>query len=468
MKIKCYPDNPYYQLLICLIIKFQITNIDANGSSLFSEDAKAEINAIVSAIKCILNNQQNKKYEYFLHEILDSDFSSLKKLSADAVRKLTYFNTADVPECALQLVYENEDLFVEDPVKAFVEENSIYNVLKDTIPRYLYLLAESMSKDTTAVNELWKNQPLKPIHLAVISGKKNILESIIKDENINQADAHGDTPLHYSCYWNHPSLTAYLLAANADVSLKNIEGELPIHHACLTGSIGSLKLLLKKNNQLISYRANNGWFPLFYSLIYTSDRKHYINIIELLRPFQNTTNTFEDMESFLYFLQELKAEIENSPISGKDTICNYLGKYLSALTIIEGAPNNFFKSIKIFAAIHIILLAIFLMVFFSITNAPTINQYWRYFLIPISTILLSAVLSTVYFLSKHKQNREIALSDALHNIEHVKLTEGNLFFSKSNQAEQQIVPKEDIPDNFSVVIPMEDELITPLPAYNLR
>ena len=371
---------------------------------------------------------------------------------------MNYFNTTDIPESVLEFLYAYEELFMEDPVKAFVKENSIYDELKITTPRYLQLLAESISNDALTINNLWKNQSLKPIHLAVVSGRKEIVEALLNEENISQVDTYGNTLLHYSCYWNYPKISAYLIAHDTNIFLKNREGGLAIHHACLTGSMGCLRLWLEKDAGLKNMRANNDWPPLFYSLIYTNDKKQHLKLMELLLPFQSGKNKSEDIESLLYFLHVLKLKIEANQAFDKSGTCNQLDNYLFALSIYDDFTSTFFfNNYRKILTTYIALLLILGTIFGATYNVLNLNQNWIYIIIPAVIIVISAMLSTAFIFYKYIQDREVIATDILSKIEKPTFIKNNLLFSKCNEISEVSMVENDKLDTV-IKVPCEPRL----------
>ena len=49
--------------------------------------------------------------------------------------------------------------------------------------------------------------------------------------NINVANEHGNTPLHYACFWNHDNIAEELVNHGAGVGMCNKFGETPLDKA---------------------------------------------------------------------------------------------------------------------------------------------------------------------------------------------------------------------------------------------
>merc|ERR1719231_1030837 len=85
-----------------------------------------------------------------------------------------------------------------------------------------------------------------PIHLAASLGEYELLQILLsstKKYNLNQPDAHGNTPilLAASCEaetTNHIKTVMMLIERNAEISLSNNYGESILHLVCSNRSIG--------------------------------------------------------------------------------------------------------------------------------------------------------------------------------------------------------------------------------------
>ncbi len=102
---------------------------------------------------------------------------------------------------------------------------------------------------TTSTNTTASTSVAKPsidIHTAVISGNLEVVKQHIEaGTNINEKDAmSGSTPLISSATFNKPEITKALIAANADLSIKNNDGSTALHAAAFFGRIEIVQMLI--------------------------------------------------------------------------------------------------------------------------------------------------------------------------------------------------------------------------------
>lgn len=106
---------------------------------------------------------------------------------------------------------------------------------------YFEEAAKLFSKESM---EQLDNQGEAAIHLAAKQGHAGMLQTMIEkgvDVNLPKdvpAQA-GTTPLHEACTYGHADVVKLLIAAHADDTIKNLEGETPAHSALLKKRYGS-------------------------------------------------------------------------------------------------------------------------------------------------------------------------------------------------------------------------------------
>lgn len=85
-------------------------------------------------------------------------------------------------------------------------------------------------------------------HAAACLGSEFTLSDLLTMANaneINQQDAHGNTPLHWAASENHSGIVKLLLENGAEPNLQNFAGETPLFIAASRGSSDSCLFLLK-------------------------------------------------------------------------------------------------------------------------------------------------------------------------------------------------------------------------------
>jgi hypothetical protein len=100
-----------------------------------------------------------------------------------------------------------------------------------------------------------------PLHKAVFDGDVEAAKTLLKSNDVNQNDMHGNTPLHLAVILGHEDLVKLLLDSGAKVKEKNLSGWTPLDEALSYGNRDTTRLLLKKLREqfakdLISRRAD--------------------------------------------------------------------------------------------------------------------------------------------------------------------------------------------------------------------
>ena len=103
-------------------------------------------------------------------------------------------------------------------------------------------------KNTTTNTEIntSENKPKVDLHTAVLSGNLEMVKQHIKaGTDINQKEAmSSSTPLMSAITFNKPEIVEALIAANANLSLKNNDGSTALHIAAFFGRIEIVQMLI--------------------------------------------------------------------------------------------------------------------------------------------------------------------------------------------------------------------------------
>lgn len=79
---------------------------------------------------------------------------------------------------------------------------------------------------------------------------KKLLLELNKKFNINQVDEFGNTLLHYACRERKYNVINCLLDNNADVSIPNYDGRLPIHIVAIYGATREIGCMMRNTSQV--------------------------------------------------------------------------------------------------------------------------------------------------------------------------------------------------------------------------
>lgn len=128
-------------------------------------------------------------------------------------------------------------------------------------------------KNQTVVSELlkcgYRNVDAKnqdgqtAVHLAALHSNEDILKLLLNaNVNVNCMDSTGNTPLHYACRTKSASFVRTLIAAKANIQVRNINtGYVPLHDAARHGNIEAVKELIAAHAPHMP-RTESGEFPL--------------------------------------------------------------------------------------------------------------------------------------------------------------------------------------------------------------
>jgi integrin-linked kinase len=68
-----------------------------------------------------------------------------------------------------------------------------------------------------------------PLHLGAAHGHLDIVRVLLKNKaDINFVNEHGNTALHYACFWGYTGIAEELVSHGALVSVANKYGEIPL------------------------------------------------------------------------------------------------------------------------------------------------------------------------------------------------------------------------------------------------
>jgi tetratricopeptide (TPR) repeat protein len=104
---------------------------------------------------------------------------------------------------------------------------------------------------------------LTPLELAVLGGRKDVVESLIaKGADINAKNKYGDTPLITAVFNNKTEMAELLIAKGADINAKNPIGLTPLHLAAGGGLKEVAELLIAKGADINAKDQLLGLTPL--------------------------------------------------------------------------------------------------------------------------------------------------------------------------------------------------------------
>nr|MBP7636226.1 ankyrin repeat domain-containing protein [Candidatus Ozemobacteraceae bacterium] len=102
-----------------------------------------------------------------------------------------------------------------------------------------------------------------PIHTAAKKGDLAKIQGLVKakPELVSLKNPDGETPLHCACASGQKAVAEFLLANGADLKASDGEGMTPLHHAATATEPGVISLLLAKGAE-VDARDNEGVTPL--------------------------------------------------------------------------------------------------------------------------------------------------------------------------------------------------------------
>lgn len=109
-----------------------------------------------------------------------------------------------------------------------------------------------------------------PLHRATTQGMVKVVDTLLKHgANVNRRTPAKDTALHMAVAY--PEIVRKLLKCNPELDAVNYSGLTPLHRAVMERCVETVKLLVKKDSDLISIPDEDGYTPLHTSIA----DKHY-------------------------------------------------------------------------------------------------------------------------------------------------------------------------------------------------
>jgi ankyrin repeat protein len=122
----------------------------------------------------------------------------------------------------------------------------------------VYRLVKFYSESVPSI----ENKINTPLHQAVWTGKKDIVESeLAKKPDINAGNQDNWTPLHFAVLFDEKDIVELLLANKADVNARTITDLTPLHLAAFKGFKDVAELLLA-NKAEVNAKDKIGYTPL--------------------------------------------------------------------------------------------------------------------------------------------------------------------------------------------------------------
>ena len=115
---------------------------------------------------------------------------------------------------------------------------------------------------------LTTNDGLNCLHIAALNGHLNFCKILINKYNfdVNVAEKHGRTALHYSTQSGNYELVTYFADMGTDIQLKANNGKNCLHIAALMGDLNLCKMLINKHKFNVDMTDNDGWTALHCSV----------------------------------------------------------------------------------------------------------------------------------------------------------------------------------------------------------
>ncbi|MFZ2956244.1 MAG: ankyrin repeat domain-containing protein [Candidatus Ozemobacteraceae bacterium] len=143
-----------------------------------------------------------------------------------------------------------------------------------------------------------ENVPTQPIHEAVYSGRKELIDLLLqKGAGMEERDKSGRTPLHVAVYGGNPEVIRLCLERKADINATDSRGFTPLRMALEVGNATITALLLNDMNKASDTE------KIDHSLLAIADRAGRQDIVDIL--VQN--HFFDDFWKTVYDVKQVDA-----------------------------------------------------------------------------------------------------------------------------------------------------------------
>ena len=126
------------------------------------------------------------------------------------------------------------------------------------------------------------NDKRSAFHLAVESGREEVVKMLVDDYDINVKDRCGFAPLTLACRYGHYSIAVILLKKGADPNTVTSNQWTALHYACTNGYVDIVELLCRQYGANVHVVNNYGQTPLD-----AAQEKGHENIVKSLNEFIN-------------------------------------------------------------------------------------------------------------------------------------------------------------------------------------
>jgi ankyrin repeat protein len=150
----------------------------------------------------------------------------------------------------------------------------VHDVARDGDMQTVYRLVKYNTESVPST----KNKINTPLHQAVWTGKKDMVESeLAKKPDINAGNQDNWTPLHFAVLFDEKDIVELLLANKADIHARTNTGQTPLHLAAHKGLTDVAELLIA-NKAEVNAKDKIGYTPLRWATIL-----EHKDVAELLR-----------------------------------------------------------------------------------------------------------------------------------------------------------------------------------------
>lgn len=221
-------------------------------------------------IQFIINDNPNQLFEYLVYTKRKIDKSLINKIIEYKALEITkQIITNNVIDCNMQyyLILMTENLNSIDLLKDPFDIDLAFNYLKDILEngklKSFYLLYEH---DKTVVNTIF-DDGCNILHCIKPNGNYIDLIKLIlkfKPELINSYNTNKETPLTYHSKHN-PKLLDVFIEHDFNPLMRDKEGNIFLHHLCMSNNTQILKKILKKFPEIIDMPNNLSETPIILS-----------------------------------------------------------------------------------------------------------------------------------------------------------------------------------------------------------